>query len=331
MAQSDDSKHGKHSYVLFTKESVYGTAVSATRDFGLIQNFAPSGNRNLVSVHSAGTVDSQSVMEGQAELTGSIEFIFQHGRILELITGGSVTHAETTSDWKHTFALDDALPSVTIEEGFNSTNDIENIWKGVKFSQVTISYTKDAPIMIKADWNARDVNASGTTASSKVISTLKPFPAFMGDLKWGTTGSETSYAVVDAFDFVINAAGAGDMTLRGANSVIPEASEPNQRTFTFNAVVGFKDNTELQHFLGATTGALDNGTEIASKGLVFEATNGTALGSGKRNILIDLSGCKINSYSRPTPLNGYIYTTIEGQALTIDELSSIDSISSGSW
>lgn len=331
MSQSDASKHGKHGYFLFGKESTYGTPVAATKDIGLVQNFTPNGNNNLEPLRTIGTIDVQQLWEQQADLTGTLETIFQHGRIFEYITGGTVTHTTTSSDTKHEFALADDLPSMTIEEGFNASDDIEWIWHGVKLSQVTISYTNGAALKVNADWNAEDCDASGTSASSKSISTLAATAPWMGSLSWGTESSETGFAVVESLDFIFSAAEGGEMRQTSATSRIPAASEANGRSMKFNFTVGFKDSTAYHHFLGSSSGVLNDGTEIADRGLVFNANNGVSLGSGRREINIDVSNCKINTTSRPTTLNGFILQSFEGEAETLDDFFTVDNIASGSW
>ena len=42
--------HGKHHTILIGQESVFGTAVSATKDVGLVQSFTPSDKRVIEEV-----------------------------------------------------------------------------------------------------------------------------------------------------------------------------------------------------------------------------------------------------------------------------------------
>ncbi|MCX8190561.1 MAG: hypothetical protein N3F05_05050, partial [Candidatus Diapherotrites archaeon] len=112
----------KHAYVLIGKESAYGTPVSCTKDVGKVQNITSDFNNNYRKIRGISSSDVQEFITGIFEASGSLEVKYQHGRLLEYIFG-SVSHTQTTNDWKHTFTLTEALPSFTLEYGFDSATD----------------------------------------------------------------------------------------------------------------------------------------------------------------------------------------------------------------
>ena len=323
--------HGQHHYLLYGRETTYGTAVATSLDVGLVQSFTLNGNMNWKREWSLGNIDLQAMVSGKLDLTGSMEFLFQHGRIIEEITGGTTTHAETTGDWRHTFVFADDVASMSIREGVDASSDIEFLLKGVVLNSLTLSLALDGVLRGRADFNVRDVDPSGTTASAQTISTLTVLPDFFGTVSFGVAGSEVAKASVKSLEFTIRNDGAGEMRDWGLDAKKAAASIPNQRQIEFRFSLTFQDVTEWNRFLGATTGVLDDGTEIANSGLIIDINNGVVLGSGRRDIYIDLSNVVINTVTKPVNIGGYIVQDFAGYARTVDSLRTTDNIADTSW
>ena len=227
--------HSRHGYILVGRETTYGTAVSAVKDIGLVQNVTPTGNMNWTRAYGIGdTTAVQSLDLGRADFSGSLECILQHGRLLDYITGTTVVHdATSTPDIKHTFAEASSIPSFTMEEVYNATTDITLKYHGVKLSSLTLALALDGYLRCRADWTAEDLDPSGTTATTAVISTLTPFKDFMGNLSWGTIGAESAQAVIQSMEFTINRAGGGEPRIWGVESKLPQAHEVSQTAIDF--------------------------------------------------------------------------------------------------
>ena len=136
------SQHSKNHTLLIGKETTYGTAVTPDRDIGLIQNFSPSDKRTLIKTYSTGSREIQDLITGKLDLSFDCELFLQH-------LFGSVSHTQTTNDWKHTFSISTTLPSFTIEDSFNSTTDSVFIYSGSKLSEGTISIDTDGILTFK--------------------------------------------------------------------------------------------------------------------------------------------------------------------------------------
>lgn len=324
--------HSKHFYALVGKESTYGTAVTANKNLGLIQDFVREADSGQREDHSVSSANPQQTHSASAGFTGNFSMLFQQGRIFEYALG-SVTHdATNTPDIKHTFTLSDDLPSMTFEGGHNSSGtDRVFTTKGLKISSLNLKQEIDASMRIACDYNARDLDPSSTTSQAAGLSTLTTFPHFFSTLSWGTAGAESALSVVMNYDWMLNSAGARDMRQFGIESRLANASEANSKTMKFKFAIALQDATFFNDVLGNTTGALDTGAEIALKGMIFNAHNNVAAASGRREIKIDMSDCMIKTAREIVTLGDYTILEIEGAAKTLDDFFTYDNITAGNW
>lgn len=323
--------HSHMAYALFEKETTWGTAVAAGKDIGLIQGLTLNGIMNWTRHYGLSAINTNPIVSGKFQGTGSIDFEVQHGRIFEYLTGGTVTHAQTTSDWKHTFALSDTRIPLTGEFGVDASSDIEFVVKGIVFTSATLSFNLDDVLRCRANFIYRDVDVSGTTASTAVVSTIPSFSDFQGDLSYGTISSESALAEVQTAEITINNIGARDPLLYGIGSKIGQSVEWNQRQIDFRATLGFTRNTEWVDFLGQNSGVLNSGTELTKKGLVLAIDNNVSLGSGRREVKLDLSNIVINNVGKEYRVGDYIMVPVDGFVQTVDDWFSVDNIADTSF
>jgi len=324
--------HAKQVTVLIGKESTWGTSVTTDKDVGLVQNLTKTLDMTLTRSHGIGGADTQDISTGRFDGTGSIEVIFQHGRLLEYLTGTVPVHdATNTPDIKHTFALAETLPSLTLGESNDGATDIKETWKGVKILSGTVALDLDGYMRFRGDLSYKDLDPSGTTADSQTISTLKPFKDFMATVSFGAESSEVAKAVVQSFEFTINNGGVGTPKLWGIESKLPADLEVSGRIMDWRFSLAFQDVTELNRFLGSTTGVLDTGTEIAESGLLLVVNNNVAAGSGRREFNLDLSNIQVSRISKPVALGNWIIMDVEGFAKTIDDFFTYDNITAANW
>jgi len=293
---------------------------------GLVQDLTWNPTINYKKVWTFSDIALQDFSSGNFGITGSLDVTYQHGRLLEYIFG-SVSDASSGSDYKHTLSLSGTDISFTMEDGYNSTSDITNRLKGCKLNSVTLSLGLDGNLRMRADFFARDVDPSGTTASTAVVDSLPTFTDFHADLKWGDESSESSLSNVQNFEITFNRIAGGSPTIYGFNSRLAQAHEGNNFDMTFRFTMGFTSVSALQDFLGNNTGILTTANqEISDKGIVFDVKNDAAYGSGQRRLLIDLSDAHLVAGTHRSTLGGYVFQDFEGFAKTIDEVSCVDDI-----
>lgn len=299
-------------YVLIGKETTKGTAVTADKDVGLIVTDISTSHEQVVNEHQGiSSIEAQKITTGTKTPKVSFSGDFQHARLFDFIVGAA-SHVQTSSDWTHTFAVDQDPSSITIEHGHNSTADVVETVDGALCDSATISIELDGALQVSAEWTGIDIHAVGTSASSSVTSTLPVFPHQLVTISInGSPASEVQSASISISKSIEQAGGIG--------SVLPQQSHPSELKFEYTANLGFSDETYHNLFDNATTHEFD-----------ITADNGTGLGSGKRSFQITLENCELTSFSETTSVPGLTFIEISGKG-TLKTLESVDNISSSNW
>ena len=135
---------GIHSTILAGVESTWGSAVSATKSLGLVTEFTQNDKQTTRDHHGLGQANAIGASAGVYKPEGSISLEMCHGRMLEYaIFGGATTSTDCSTDCTHVFSVGNDLPSYTVEESFNETTDIQNLWAGVVFNTTNLDLTVD--------------------------------------------------------------------------------------------------------------------------------------------------------------------------------------------
>ena len=316
--------------VLIAKESTYGTPVSVTKDVGLVQNVNFTLNQNPITNFSLTSAELQDLDWGRVDIDGKIDVGFQHGRFIYYATGGTITHAQSTNDWKHTYALANTIPSFTMEVGHNLTTDAVTTYEGCKVRQLTISCGgTDQDIKMSVDLIAQSAVTS-TSATSSVISSLSKLKGWQTSISTGTAGAESALGNVQAFEFTINNAQLGEMRNYKLSSRLADTADVMGRLMSGRFTVAIQNLTELKRFLGgaaaSATSPTDTGVSPTLYGLVINAHNNVAAGSGRIELKIDMSGVLYSVVGSPTQLGNYTLLEVEFIAKTMDDFFTYDTI-----
>ena len=315
---------GKHSYVLIGKESTWGTAVSCSKDIGLVQTVTLSEDNSLRRLHTIAKRNANQILAGRYATTLSIEALFQHGRLLEYAFG-SVTHTDGTTDAKHTFSEADTLPSFTMETGFNASSDTTLTFAGCKVNSLTLALSLEGQLTMRADLIAKTV-ATGTSASASVVSSLTTFPDYMATIKTGSEGGETALGNVQSLEFTIrnNLEPLGKLGSR-----LIQDLQANEREYEFAFTMAFSSKDEYERFLGGSSPTETSTPTIPS--VIIDINNGVEADSGRRQIYIKLSNCSYSAVRTPVVIRGYILQDFTGWAESISEVYTYDNILSSNW
>lgn len=321
--------------VLIKKEGTYGTPVTVSRDIGLVQNITPVLNQNPIENYGLGSSGMQDLDWGHVDAGIRADVAFQHGRLLYFATGGAITHAQSTADYKHTYTLSDTVPSFTMETGFNMSTDAVATYEGCKVSQLTISV--DGPssdIRMSADINAQSVVTSTTVTAASLYAGAK-LKGWQSTLSTGVASSESTLGNVQRFEFTISNSSLGDMRTYNIGSRLANNSDVMGRKMTFKFTVAVANMNEYKRFLSgasaAGTSPTDSGASPTLYGLIFNAHNNVSAGSGRIELKIDLSSVLYTSISNPIQLGQYVFFEVEGTAKTLDELFTYDQIATASF
>ena len=307
-------------YLLIGKETTWGTAVTATKDAGLlITDTSPSIDREVMESHTISSIETQKVTSGIVDASFSVEGDYQHGRLFHFIIGPQ-TAVETTGDFKHTFTVADAPDSMTAEKGNKSTASTDWTSAGLLCESAELSIALNENLKLSSEWKGKTATA-GTTGATAVISTLPVFPHALCEVKINTTAASEVQSASISINKVVERSG-------GISSNLYQQGHATELKFEFTAELGFTDDTyhELA-FGGASILATGDPT-----GYEFEinADNGVALGSGRREIKFVLENCITKSFSEATSVGGLTFITITGVG-TFKELFTVDNITGAAF
>lgn len=307
-------------YLLIGKETTWGTAVTATKDCGLlVSDVTPNLEREIIESQSISSIETQSVDTGIADPSISIEGEFQHGRLFEFIIGAA-SHANISSDWKHTFAVSNDPGSMTAEKGNNSTADTQWITDGLICESAELSIELNGKLRLSSEWKGHSVS-NGTTGKVAVISTLPVFPHALCEVKINTTAADEVQKASISINKVVEGAG-------GIGSNVYQQRHATELKFEFSAELGFSDTTFHQLSFGGTS-LVTTGNPTSFE-FEINADNGVTLGSGRREIVFALENCQSKGFQEATSIGGLTFVTISGSG-TLKELYTVDNISDVNW
>jgi len=319
------SFHSKHATFLIGQESTFGTAVTADKDVGLVQTFTPTDKRTIEEVYAAGSREIQELVAGKSVIDWDLEVNMQNGRLLEYVFG-TVAHATTSADTKHTFSVATALPSFTTEYSFNSSTDEVFIYDGSKVNSSTISLDTNGILKMKISGSSQGSSSATGAASAAVISSLAVLHFKHASLKTGTAASETSVGKLQTFN--LNIENNIEQVDAAGTFVMQEAIASNLK-MSFDFTMMFENQTEYDIFQGGTT-PQQSPTE---KSALFNANNGVALGSGRREFEIQLDGFLYEEAGTPLNVGETIIQSFKGTATALgsNECFYVDNISGAAF
>lgn len=300
-----------HGSVLSGKETTFGTPVVVAKDLGVVQNISTTPIKNVKKIFGIGQTAVVANIQGRFETTGSIEVAYQHGRLLEYIFGTVAHDAADTPDIKHTFTVNDTLPSMTLQDGSDSTTDTL-LKTSVKLGTLTINVNGiDDEITLSTDYLGKKP-VTDTTVVAKVISTLETLSGAQATFKIG--GS--------AVDEVQNC----NMTINRASTFLHGISDQDvidvqaqEFSVDFTATIGFKDKAEVDRLLASTVFAVE-----------LDITNGIAAASGLRQLNIVLANGVYSETPKTTTVGDFVFMDISGTG-TINTCHTYDNIVEGNW
>ena len=179
---------GAKKTILIGQESTWGTAVTTDKDIGIVQDIKDATERETSEVMGLGKIETQQVNTGNVFVNGGATLKLQHGRLFEYILG-SVAHAETTGDWKHTFTVDNSPPSFTIESSEDGSTDTTRKYAGCLVESGEISINNTEELMLTCDWKGKTVASTASTTAA-VIDTLITFPKSLVSVSIGGTAAD---------------------------------------------------------------------------------------------------------------------------------------------
>ena len=318
--------HSKNHTFLIGKESTYGTAVSATKDVGLVQSPTFSDKKEIERIYGSGSRLPQELVSGLATLDFDFDVTYQNGRLFEYLLG-SVSHALTGSDTKHTFAFAETLPSFTTESSFNLTADQVYLYEGCVLTSGAVSIDTGGVLSTRYSGRAKDVDTAGSSASAAVISTLETLHYKHLTLSTGVAASETDVGLLQSFSFTIN---NENTEVRDAGQVTNADDLGGNMNMEFEFTIAFKTTAEYERFSGAAASISLSPTQFS---MLINANNGVSLGSGRREFEAQLDAINYSEVGTAVSIGDKVLQTFRGEAtgLGSNGMFTVDNIAEASW
>lgn len=298
-------------YLLIGKETSWASGGSAAKDCGIwIRDLSTPHSREPIEVGGLSAIQTQAVFTGMGQGGLTLRGDFQHGRLLEYVFG-SVAHALTSADTKHTFTISNTPPSMIAEVGNNLTVDTTQTITGLIAESCEISSELNGLVQLSVDFKGK-IPTTGSTASAAVTSSLTTFPhSYVIATINGTQATEVqnmSIRIVKTTQF------SG-----GLGSVVYQQGHATSLRIEVSGKLGFAAKTFHDIFVNAT-----------SHTIIFDATNGVSLGSGLRELKITLGSNYWTNFTEIASLGGLTYVEFSG-ICTLTEAFSVDNIAEASW
>lgn len=324
-----DAYSKAHSFPLVGVESAFNTPVSPTKDLGIVSDWNSDENNNVFQIPAAaGTRELSGVEAGQYEATIPYNGSLNSGAIFELMFN-QATDTATSTDYKHTFIDDDGsetlkndLGSFTFQENHDSTNDQTSKFGGCGVNSLSLTIELNSELKVSGEVFASG-HDTGTTAGTRVTTTTRPLIYVESSLSFGVEASEATVTQVQSFsiDMVNNLervpAGLGARNTAAYVAGLLELS--GEFTKIFDSKV------DLELFLG---GASEATGVFTKNGLIFEANNGVALGSGRREFYVRVYGALLETKNKVIPESGPVEITFAWRGTTLKDLYMVDQVAS---
>jgi len=307
-------------YVLVGTEVTWGTEVATTRDVGLIiSDISHPLNREVKESKGISSIATQKITSGIFDPGVSFEGDFQHGRMLEYIFG-TVIHATTGADTKHTFTISDNPPSASLEVGNDLTVDTVLTHAGGLIESAEVSISLNENLKLSVDFKGK-TEASTSSAGTPVLSTLQVFPHALCSVEVNDVAATEIQSASIAINKIVERSG-------GVSSNLYQQGHGTDIGFEFTLSLGFTDVTFQELFMGGTAPAATADPTVYN--ILLQADNGVALGSGRREFSLKLENCIGTSFNEVTSVGGLTFIDWTGVG-TLNECFSIDNIPSGTW
>jgi hypothetical protein len=306
---------GPSTSALILKETTFNTPVTPTlRIGGLIQSLNMDENANIIRSHAIGARATQALVDGMYDISGSIDYEYQAGRLIAFALGTSGSPSTNGTDYTHTIALAETLSSFTMKVSRDLATDYVQTYAGCMVDKLSISADLNSPLKVSADIKAASVINSPTTVTAPSFGTEVMQAPQYGTLSlYGAT-----VAHVQSLDFTVN----NNITYSHAiGSRIVQAAIAGPRHIDIKFTVNMDDAGTVSNFSNFFGDASDTYTmqqTVAGGNGTITFDNGTVLGSGDRQLLISLgaAGTKYDSFSVSTPVDGVVTIDISGMTTT---------------
>lgn len=285
----------------YGRESTYGTAVTPSIWPGLVQSFTDNAEANIAEIRAGGAQELNQLVNLQYDVKGNLSLIMQDGALLSNAFNARSTTGSPS--YSHTYTWSDAsgsLPSLTLANDNQGTNNFQMRYPGAKLEKVTISCDINDLLKLDADWTASTILAgSVATVAAPTVSTGAPYAYAGGQMQ--IAGSVITNITNAQCTITTNLEPQHYQASGTTNIIItslPETTRAYEGSFTINP-----DNSrQVEQFLGyvGATGPVNAGSKFNTQ-LLWRKIGDTA-----QTVTVTLSGCRFTSAKLSGGLDGIV-------------------------
>ena len=292
----------KNAYVLIGKETTWGTAVSPTKDVGIVTDANVTATNEVISSRGLSSRSLDLLQMGQFRFRLDITNQFQHGRWIEYALGTKAS-ATGSDPYVHGFTEGDNLPSCTVEIGLDGTTDDAETYEGCMMNSYTLALDLGGVVTERAELMAETVVTSAS-AETAVTDTLPTLSSHVATFKTGTAASEVAVAQCRAFEWTVN---NNLMPVDKFGSFLVQDLVEGPRDYSLRATLAFTDTNERSKFFaGVNSKTAPTTADFAGFSTVIEADDA----ANSRRITMTLTDCHYTEYGRPISVGGVILQEI---------------------
>jgi len=204
---------------------------------------------------------------------------------------------DAASPYSYIFNTFDTVPSITIQNSYDLSTDVQLLYKGCVQTGMTISCNINEPVNIKNDFIYATETLSDTAYVSQTAEDFDVFSFSHGSVynttPTGDITSATAMAVVQSAEITIS---PNAEILYGLGSRIGQVALGKQFDISVNASMYFQNTNDLLELLyTGASGSTGPGT-VSNILLRLKFTNGLA-GASERTIQLDFGNVKIDTDS----------------------------------
>jgi len=299
--------------LMYGVESSYGSEQTASLYFGRYTSSNFNSSNNLINDYDANGRSIQNIFLGKFTGRGSVSFdVIDFSPFQYLL--GARTGSGTGAD-PYVYSVGSTLNSLTIEQGVNSSTDVNYTYIGCMCNTWSISANKGEPIRCRSEWLYQTEKIDSTLVAY-TAPTSSPFIFLQGNLQ----RNNTNVAAVQSF------------SISGNNNLVTDDDAFNrliqglyvgQSLITFDLTVNLDSGlttTLMSDYYGQAVGS---GPILTGTGILTGCTLDLDLTNGaNRVVAVTGTVATINSFTRPHDIgNNMVQVSFNGtfKALTITE------------
>ena len=320
---------GKSNSLLVGEEASYGAGGTADKDLGYISRATLTQTEEFEEVPSIGARNVQENVRTKYRVRGSIEGVYQHGRILYYALG-AVSHAGGTDPYTHTITEADVLPSLVLQAAKSfSAAGVKNTVVGVKIDSLRVQAEKNSLLKWNAEWIGKSNTRAATTASQTLDDIVPPAPSQIA-VYTGADAANPTTELAGVYSWEFNIANNLEPVDPMNSVVITDLVEGDRRytgRITLPASNAAETVKQLSLIMGTDSATTPQNLQT-ERAIKFYWANGI---SPVDAFTTTLYGCTFNEISDPYEKGGIMVLDLPFKAKSLGACSTQDDIASASW